>query len=773
MKTINAVALLFSVYIGFAQTVGSGNGLHFTNTNQYVNIPQNWPIDSFPFTIMAWIKADVPTVASAPIVSSNNSTLGYSGFNVQLVNNGGWKLELMLGSGGSGFVSGTRRSKLVPFNHFNRWCHIAIVVNGMGNYDMYINGVLQSGSYTGAATSYNFNPQGLPRIGYFYASPTNQPTFRGDIDDVSIWAVGLSLSQIRNRMCKSIPTNATGLVSYYKLDETAGTATSDSGPSAKNGTLSSATLRDLSGAPIGDEVAYFYPITSNPTMKLVTSSNDTIKVVGMSGAAQGLHIYSVNSPPNTQNGIVSNCPGNRYYGIFPVVSGINSVSYQVQYRNNAYPGSQCFGRDDNADLSWSQNTITQATNGFNWNTTNRNEFITSTGPSANYTANISGSLVQFTNNSTSSSPMTFLWSFGDGTTSTQQNPMHQYIPVGTYWTCLTVTDSCGSQTYCDSITTVCSGTSIFGYQQTGTRTVSFFNQSTGTGNLSYLWDFGNGIFSSQQNPSVTYATKGTYWVCLQVTDTCGTYTYCDSVDVDCYNLSADFTYTQNSLTANFINQSTGTAGMTYYWTFGDGGFSFNANPVYTYQAEGNYQVCLEATDSCGTETTCYNLEMCLLPSPNFSANNTTGFTFQFVPTTGNAISYIWNFGDGNFSSAPSPTYTYQNPGLYNVCMSLVDDCGDTDTCIGVLASLFDIDENGAASTILAYPNPTKDVINVSGLPENGIYAFELINTLGQIVLHGTLVENLPISVQNLPAGMYAIDITSKDGLKWKGKVVVE
>jgi PKD repeat protein len=765
--------LLFCTFYVQAQTVGSGNALNFTNTNQYVNIPQNWPIDSFPFTIMAWIKADVPTAASAPIVSSNNSTLGYSGFNVQLVNNGGWNLELMLGTGGTGFVSGTRRSKLVAFNHFNRWCHIAIVVNGMGNYDMYINGVLQSGSYSGAGNTFSFNPPGLPRIGYFYASTTNQPTFRGDIDEVSIWAVALSQTQIRNRMCKNIPITAPGLVSYYEFDETTGTATTDSGPSNKNGTLSSASLRQVSGAPIGTEVAYFYPSTSNPVMKLVNISGDTIKVTNVTGTNQGMHIYTVNSPPNTQNGIVTTCPSNRYYGVFPVISGTNTVNYQVQLRRPNYLNAVSFNRADNAGNLWSASTITQTTNGFNWNTTNRNEFITSTGPSAEYTTTISGALVQFTNSSTSSSPMTFSWNFGDGSTSAIQSPTHIYTTPGNYWACLTVTDSCGSQTYCDSVTTSCSGTAAFAYQQTATRTISFFNQSTGLGGLQYLWNFGNGTTSAAANPLATYTTEGMYWVCLQTTDTCGTFTYCDSVEVTCYNLNADYTFTQNNLTASFTNLSTGTAGMSNYWTFGDGGFSFTKNPVYTYQNEGTYQVCLQVTDSCSTRTTCYNLSMCLLPSSNFVANNTTGFTFNFIPTTANALSYIWDFGDGNFSAASSPTYTYQNPGLYNVCMSLVDDCGDADTCIDVLASLFDLNEFENSNAITVFPNPTKNYLHIKGLPETGVYAYDLMNAVGQTIQRGKLEDDIPIALKNLPEGLYILYITNAVGNRWDVKVIVE
>lgn len=138
---------------------------------------------------------------------------------------------------------------------------------------------------------------------------------------------------------------------------------------------------------------------------------------------------------------------------------------------------------------------------------------------------------------------------------------------------------------------------------------------------------------------------------------------------------------------------------------------------------GTYQICLQTTDSCGADRTsfCYNLDVCLLPSPNFVANNTTGFTFHFVPTTTNALFYLWNFGDGNFSNASSPIYTYQSKGLYTVCLNLEDDCDVGDTCIDVLASLIDLEENANSISPFIYPSPTKGIFSINGLPEYSLF----------------------------------------------------
>jgi hypothetical protein len=144
-----------------------------------------------------------------------------------------------------------------------------------------------------------------------------------------------------------------------------------------------------------------------------------------------------------------------------------------------------------------------------------------------------------------------------------------------------------------------------------------------------------------------------------------------------------------------------------------------------------------------------------------------------VPTTANALSYIWDFGDGNFSAAASPTYTYQNKGLYTVCMSLVDDCGDADTCIDVLASLVDLNELQNSKALTVYPNPTKNDLRINGLPENASFMYDILNSVGQTVQRGKVENNTLIALNNLPEGLYILHITDLSGGHWDAKVIVE
>ena len=134
-------------------------------------------------------------------------------------------------------------------------------------------------------------------------------------------------------------------------------------------------------------------------------------------------------------------------------------------------------------------------------------------------------------------PVTYAWDFGDGNSSTDQNTSNTYAAFGTYNVCLTVTDLCGSSSYCEDVTIVdttvapCTDpvasftSSVAGY------TASLTDGSTTTGTTTYAWDFGDSQSSTDQNPSNTYAAAGTYTITMIVMDSCGTDTASGSVTI--------------------------------------------------------------------------------------------------------------------------------------------------------------------------------------------------------------------------------------------------
>lgn len=130
---------------------------------------------------------------------------------------------------------------------------------------------------------------------------------------------------------------------------------------------------------------------------------------------------------------------------------------------------------------------------------------------------------------------TYFWDFGDSNTSTSNNPAHTYSNNGTYVVTLTVTDSANNctDTHTDSIVVSNIGNNLCNanFVKTLSGNTATFSPIVNSNQLTYSWTFGDGSTSNQVNPSHTYATNGTYTVCLTVTDssTNCNQTFCDSV----------------------------------------------------------------------------------------------------------------------------------------------------------------------------------------------------------------------------------------------------
>jgi len=136
--------------------------------------------------------------------------------------------------------------------------------------------------------------------------------------------------------------------------------------------------------------------------------------------------------------------------------------------------------------------------------------------------------VQFTDSSTGS-PTSWSWSFGDGGTSTLQNPSYTYTTNGTYAVTLTATNAAGSNadTQAGYITVGGAGP-VAGFSASPTSgtaplVVTFTDTSTGSP-TAWTWDFGDGTTGSDENPTHTYNSAGTYSVSLVASNTAGSNT---------------------------------------------------------------------------------------------------------------------------------------------------------------------------------------------------------------------------------------------------------
>jgi PKD repeat protein len=321
--------------------------------------------------------------------------------------------------------------------------------------------------------------------------------------------------------------------------------------------------------------------------------------------------------------------------------------------------------------------------------------------------------VQFTDQSAAGTyPITsWSWSFGDGGSSTVQNPTHVYNSAGSYVVSLTVTTTAGSDGEVKNDYVVATKPPIAAFEgspRTGDSPLLVqFTDLSAEGSApitTWSWSFGDGGTSTSQNPAHTYAAVGTYTVALTVTTTDGSDTETKAGYVTVGEPpappAADFSGSPTDgpapLGVQFTDLSSpGTAPITsWLWSFGDAGTSTEQSPSHTYLLPGTYTVSLAVTTADGSDlaTKASYITVCAPPAADFLASATAGvaplttqFTDLSVPGEGTIATWSWSFGDGDTSAEQNPAHTYTTPGVYNVSLTVSDGCGtDTETKSGYI-----------------------------------------------------------------------------------------
>ncbi|MFN8396627.1 MAG: PKD domain-containing protein [Bacteroidia bacterium] len=148
-------------------------------------------------------------------------------------------------------------------------------------------------------------------------------------------------------------------------------------------------------------------------------------------------------------------------------------------------------------------------------------------------------------------PTSWQWTFGDGDSSTLQHPTHAYSAPGNYLVCLKTTNACGFDSSWYWLNVVCPRPTADFSSVVNGFDVDFTDLSTGNP-TSWVWDFGDGINSSLQNPTHTYAQPGNYLVCLYSNSDCGQDTLCGLVEINALG-SQDGWMAGFSLSPNPVN----------------------------------------------------------------------------------------------------------------------------------------------------------------------------------------------------------------------------
>jgi PKD repeat protein len=311
-------------------------------------------------------------------------------------------------------------------------------------------------------------------------------------------------------------------------------------------------------------------------------------------------------------------------------------------------------------------------------------------PIAAFTPNVNFNTVSFTNGS--SNGISYLWDFGNGQTSTLQSPTYTYPVQGDYKVILKVTNSC--YTSIDTLILKINARPKASFTATtdaycSPANVRFTNTSSNN-TVSYQWVFSGGspATSTDPNPSVIYTAAGIYDVMMVAINGNGrdTFRRTNYIRVNAAPaINFEIARAASSTTVTFLNRTAGAS--SYSWTFGDGTTSTESTPQHVYRTTGVFEVCLTATNACGTTSLCDTLVLLSLPSAKVSVNQAIGCAPHSVQYSGqnvsNVTSWLWTFPGGTpaTSTERNPRVLYSTAGVYGVTLRVSNAAGINTTTL--------------------------------------------------------------------------------------------
>jgi PKD repeat protein len=302
----------------------------------------------------------------------------------------------------------------------------------------------------------------------------------------------------------------------------------------------------------------------------------------------------------------------------------------------------------------------------------------------------------------------YKWSFGDGTTATDKDPVHTYAAAGTYNVCLTVyvNNSCIKEK-CNTVIVegnTCAITAKFEWRKDSAncKNILFRNLSTVISpNVQFIWKFGDGSSSTATNPNHIYTQPGKYYVCLvaEAGPNCRK-EYCDSVIVRCdtvpqpptCDVRAKYTWKKDAQQWNLVYFANTSEPVSRIWKtrwwYGDGTESADFNSFHKYEKPGVYLVCLGVTSLNGCISYYCDSVRVIAPDTcssksNFTVNRTpnSALILKFEASYRSSTArYYWSFGDGTAGTGAVATHYYQKTGKYKVCLTVKEGNCSTTTC---------------------------------------------------------------------------------------------
>lgn len=251
---------------------------------------------------------------------------------------------------------------------------------------------------------------------------------------------------------------------------------------------------------------------------------------------------------------------------------------------------------------------------------------------------------------------------------------------------------------------------------------------------------------------------------------------CDTLGLNNHPL-AGFTWETDSLTAIFSN-NTAYMPTEWNWDFAGLGSDTIPNPVFTFPEEGNYNVCQMVSNEYDSDTLCQEVLVSFLQAAFEWNAEELAVNFTDVSIS-EPFDWFWEFGDEATSTAQHPIHDYAAPGMYEVCLTVMDDWAEAKMCDSVMVDIIDgVSSILETDALTIYPNPATEeatIVFSTIFPSGSQLA--VYNVTGQLVESVKLEERkiYQIDLKKYQSGIYWVQIigTQQDVLQMKKLVVVK
>ncbi|MBI4647200.1 MAG: PKD domain-containing protein, partial [Bacteroidia bacterium] len=327
--------------------------------------------------------------------------------------------------------------------------------------------------------------------------------------------------------------------------------------------------------------------------------------------------------------------------------------------------------------------------------------------------------------------ISWYWNFGDTTTDTLQNPIHQYNVAGVYNVQLIINslNNCSDTIY-DTITIIDIAPAFSSVGHCVNEPVIFTDNTVVTNDslISWYWDFGDSDTSTMQNPQHFFVFGNEYIVSL-ITQTAQGCSDTISENITVYSVSAVFSATNVCFDDDFVSFTDGSIPfndsiVSWSWDFGDSGTALVQNPQHHYDTIGDYFVTLIILSAQNCSDTITQVVKIVDADADFGYTGSCSsaliiFTDSSTVENDNIDSWWWSFGDGEYAIIPNPQHQYAAAGNYNVTLVIHTTEGCSDTIIKNVSMNFFVADFGYSSCMSDSGITFNDLSN----PENIIVSW--------------------------------------------------